>query len=1018
MAWRAKQKKFSASLFASWNSAFTLAAWRWRTQRFLLLIVGAGMTIAITLVSALPLFSQAMNTAGLRGVLRAQPNATQVLAKAQLRGISSSLVANASSQIDQLFNQYVGHHYFVGAPQATIITGDWGGAPISTDFYGVPIKTAQAHLHLLQGRLPTPNTTSSSDIEIMLTRSAALYQGNLKVGDTLQLTAQWQPSITFGAQIYTTTVRAHLVGIFRVNRNDPFWDGYDLEEPPPMTGAPQPSVLALTDQPSLLHMLDSIIGQQSNAQSMNFGYTKENEVLFSYTLNAAKITSNDLQQVIAGLGALQQNISQTFISNVGLLNIDSVQLSGLPVHDPTQGADGNSILEKYNSQVQVTQVPTLILTAEILCLILLFISMMVGALIEREQAAIAVLRSRGADRGQVFGSLLTQGLVICVVASLLGPILALGLVWVATPHFLTASTRDALNALTLHASATLGSLLLFALIAALASFLTLLLPLYLATRANVLTLRREEARTRYKPLWQRLYLDLAAAALALIGYALTLYLENSQALLSVQSQILVSAPLQLLAPLLLLIAGILCFQRLFPLTLSWLARLAQQRRGLTSMLALVQMERSPRRPLSMTLLLGLATAFALFSLVFLASQGQRAQDLATYQAVSDFSGYTSALPATTPETSAAILQQSTTRYQQIKGVTSVCIGSMQNTYLSLDANTDQAYEWPTRLLAVDANTFARTAIWTSQDSSQSLADLMALLIARRPQAQAQGVVPAIVAASTWQQLGLHPGATFHLVDSGANVDPTVYQAVAEVNHIPPVDDGSEGALLVDYQSLLNGQAHALSPDEAPLNYIWLRSGNDLTEVNEVRSALHNSSLALENVQNRRALSRDNAADPLANKLIGILATGVSVTLLLALLANLLLPLLSMRARQTNFAVLRALGTAPRQVRNILAWEMAIVQAISLVLGLLFGALLTLTAVPPLVFTGALPGSLASLSGDTIYSLQQIVPIQIILPSSLLLALLVLLALCILAPGVLARLAQRPLLAQTLRLNED
>jgi ABC-type antimicrobial peptide transport system permease subunit len=203
-----------------------------------------------------------------------------------------------------------------------------------------------------------------------------------------------------------------------------------------------------------------------------------------------------------------------------------------------------------------------------------------------------------------------------------------------------------------------------------------------------------------------------------------------------------------------------------------------------------------------------------------------------------------------------------------------------------------------------------------------------------------------------------------------------------------------------------------------LNYIWLRSSDDPGALQHIRAALNTPAFVLENLMDRRQLSGGNAADPLANSLITIMSIGVAATLLLAFLANLLLPLLSVRMRQTHFAVLRALGTGPGQVTEILTVELAVVLATSLVLGLLFGAVLAFTSVPPLVFTGALPASLISISSSTIYTLQKVIPVTIVIPLSLLVALSALVLLCVFALALITRLAQRPLMAQVLRLDED
>ncbi len=728
-------------------------------------------------------------------------------------------------------------------------------------------------------------------------------------------------------------------------------------------------------------------------------------------LNTPAIASSQLDDLISHLGNLQEDVFRVFSSEIGL-NITSVELTGPALPGP--GTE--STLEKYRSQEAITQTPTLILTAQVLCLVLFFVSTMSDALVERERLGIAVLRSRGASLLQVFGSLLTQGLALCLCAGLAGSVLAIWLVSLIAPHFLTTTTSDALNALVLDPWLALRGLGISALAALATTFLTLLFSFFLAVRATILTQRREEARSVRRPLWQRLRLDLVIALLALVSYAFTPYLESADQLLNAQGQILVSFPLGVLAPLLLVLAGILFFLRLFPLLLRLLARLTWRRQDFTIVLALAQMERAPRQPMRMALLLGLATAFALFSLVFAASQSQHAQDLAAYQAVSDFSGYSSALPSTTPENTAAALDQATGRYRQIQGVTSATVGFMDNLYLYVSSGATQTYSRETVLTAVDADTFAQTALWTSQDFSQSLANLMALLVTQRLQAIQRGVVPAIVAASTWQILGLSPGMIFHLTDSFGSPDSTAYMAVAEVTHIPPVDDQVEGAVLVDYQSLVAGRA--IYQQTVQPNYVWLRTSGNPAAVSHLRSVLDDPAFALTDLLDRRALSGANAADPLSQNIVSILNIGVVAALLLAFLANLLLPLLGVRERQTAFAVLRALGIAPGQVTRILTWEMASVLITALLLGLLFGAVLAFTSVPSLIFTGVLPANLASASSTSLYTVQQIIPIRVVVPQSLLVALAALLALCLLALGLMTRLARYPLLGQALRLDND
>lgn len=126
--------------------------------------------------------------------------------------------------------------------------------------------------------------------------------------------------------------------------------------------------------------------------------------------------------------------------------------------------------------------------------------------------------------------------------------------------------------------------------------------------------------------------------------------------------------------------------------------------------------------------------------------------------------------------------------------------------------------------------------------------------------------------------------------------------------------------------------------------------------------------------------------------------------------------LNVRTRLTSFAVLRALGTTPRQIASVLLWEQGIVYATALFLGIIFGVLLSLTVVPALIFTSITPGTL--ISNNDFYALQQIIPAQLVAPFSLGIAFLVLIVILVVALVMMLRVILRRSMRQALRLSVD
>jgi ABC-type antimicrobial peptide transport system permease subunit len=999
------------------SSVMILTAWRWRQQWLLLLVTGLGVLVATTLISSLPLFSSVMVTAGLRSTLRSTPGATRIGATMNLRAISTQGVTEAVKQINMMVEQDLAF-YDNGAPASDIqikVSG-WsiGASNTFVDMHGISMSEATPHLQILQGSLPGDQDTS---FDVIVTQSAATYLG-VKVGSILPL----QITITPGRQLgfrsqpnpIQLSLQAHVVGIFRTTNSDPYWNGANFEAQAPGSTLNAP-VNVLVSRPALLHLFDTLTAS-NKTDGISFGASSQ--VTLAYTLTAAKITGDQASDLVNQLGVLQADAARQGASSNGFRPsfpyISNVTLNGSIFSSFSHPGP----LDLFQNQVMLSTISTFLLTAQIACLVLFFVSTTASMLLERQMGEIALLRCRGASGQQIAGSLITQSIVLCLLAGLLGPVLALGTVALVAPHFLATLDQDALNALPQNFPQLLSTVSWYVLGAVFVTLATLIFSLVVALRLDALALRRETARSTRQPLWLRLRLDLVVAILALLSYGYALYAQSTQQLLNVQSQALILTPLNLLVPFLFLLAGILFFLRLFPALLRMSARLSQGMRGLSSPLALAQMERAPHQPMRMALLLGLATAFALFTLVLSASQTQRAQDLASYEAGADFSGFLPASMQSSTDISPGALARATGLYRQVPGVVSASVGYIEQQFLLLNPDSPEETSRPLQLRAVDTSTFAQAAYWSTDESAQPLAGLLSQLAAQRSRALTRDVVPAIVTSSAWQLLHLHAGATFQLLTSSGQVDPVRYVALEEVAHIPPANESLESGMLVDFSTL--AAVRAQSHESISLNYAWIQSSDAPVAVAHVRLALDTQPLALSQLMDRRSLAELNAANPLALNLLGILGFGVGAALLLALLANLVLPILSLRTRLTGFAILRALGTSPQQVARLLAWEQGFILVTALALGLLFGLLLAFMAVPSLIFTvlPGLGGNAAITSTDAVYLFQHLTPVRIELPFSLVMALATLVLLCVLALVLMRFLALKPLLGQILRLSED
>jgi hypothetical protein len=964
----------------------------------LLLITELGLLGAVLLVCAVPLFSQVAVSSGLRGALAESPGGPALTIDLLAFNPTRDSTRQFGARVDDLVQDELGS-YLAGKPsfsaQMTLgVTksdpssratpsnpkGPGGESGLTLD--GRDISEASAHLRLVSGRLPA---ASGAQIELALLQESATALGVVS-GSTLYGQVFAGPS---GPAILPLRV----VGVYApASANDPYWNANADFYGGPVVKLGDGGQLntALVSADTLITALNAATPAGASDQGGN-----PLQLTWRYPLALDSITGDDLGQLTSSYSELRDRAYNQLGSQGGI--------------SVNQVGGALETLSAYQGRAIGLQIVVIILLFQVLGLVILFVSLAAGILVERQSEAIAILRSRGAKGRQILGALAFQGVGASLLALIAGPLLAIPLVRLIAGALLPADNQRGLNVLDHDPLALAWDVRWYALIATLGATIAIVVSIYRAATRNVLTLRRESSRAG-PSFWQRLNLDLIGAVVLLALY--TLYLWGIQQV-SLQIRLALSA-LAIVAPVLLLVAIALLFSRFFPLALRAAARLTTRRSGPTFSLALAQMARAPRQSSRMLLLLALSTAFTLFTLIITVSQAAHIADLTNFQAGADFAGTLSpsvtspAAPATTPT-----LADLTRRYAGISGVRSASVG--------YQGDSSAQGEQPSSAVAVDADTYAQTAFWSPAYSTQPLTDLMKLLADGRASAATDDVVPAIVDDALWTQLHIASDGQFTLEFPGHD-GRMKFHVVARVAHIPPIADTPEysfiisGGLLVDYATFASAYDEGQAASDAHLtpNTVWLRTDADAASLASVRAALSSGDLQLDGVLDRRKMLTDAQGDPLQINLVGALGLGAVTALALALIGAWLASWLNARSRLTDFAVLRALGTTPRQILALLLWEQGIVYASALGLGLLLGLLLAQGALPALVFTSALART--SLRGGPPIDVP---PVQVILPvGQLALVLGGITAVCLIALMLTTLILSRASLAEALRLNQD
>src|SRR5258708_901457 len=661
------------------------------------------------------------------------------------------------------------------------------------------MQRATPHLRVVEGQLAQLSNVPASVIDIMMTSDTANLLG-VHSGSTFKLAFQYFVIYADNSsQQLNAVITARVAGLFNLtSAQAPYWHGEDFK--PIKLALEGTSVLSqysfMVSDKSLVSTYDHLDYVHRHTDAIHTPNPNGYSFVWHYHLDTSQLDINRLDTLIGQLAGVQTTIDGQYgyLETGGTdFTIEYPYLIHLELAGQALSFSGNpSILDAFRSSIAVARIPTGVFTLLILAFILFFISLLTNLLVDRQQDTIALLRSRGASRTQIFGAFFLQSIGLGIIALVIGLPLATITALFISQSVLSPADLDALNSITSHPfQTTLGSIW-YALAITLIALFTMGISLFMATRMNILSMRREAARSNTRSFWQRLQLDVIAGIIALAAYCFSLYVTSIGPALQGNAQVLIATPLSIIAPLFLIVGCLFLFLRLFPFILKLGARIAARGRGAVIMLAFTQTARSPRQSLRMIMLFALAISFALFTLVFLTTQDEHIQEIVTYQTGADFSAQ---LLVPGPSVS-----QVSNQYQSIPGVLSTSVGFVGQGY----GGTGNQ---PLNLQAVDASSYGQTVTWASATDYQSMRPLLSQLVSFRKTSNTSDVVPAIVDKTFINGSLLHVGSFFTMSVSSVNPASMQCVVIGVVDHIPTNNTltatSAPGGVLIDYQTYFN-----------------------------------------------------------------------------------------------------------------------------------------------------------------------------------------------------------------------
>ena len=566
-------------------------------------------------------------------------------------------------------------------------------------------------------------------------------------------------------------------------------------------------------------------------------------------------------------------------------------------------------LAEFQTRAFLLNLLLFVLSVPMIAVVLYYIATSIGMIIDRQRNEIALLKSRGAATLQVLGIYTTEGLMMGVIALIIGPLIGMGVAELIGDSygFLLFAQRPPLplwlDPQTLQYAA--GAVVL--------SILASLMPAIGAARHTIVSYKQEIARSSSAPIWQRFFVDILLLAVAGYGYRL---LSQNHSILQVaqgttggsDQQKLFIDPLTLLVPSVAIFGAALLFLRIFPLVSAGVSRLANVIAGASIVLALRQIARTPRQYSSLVLLLTLTLALGAFSASAAHTIDRNFQEKAFYKIPADLN----IDEAWDYDQTAGVFNPPPVSAHYVKGVQAISTWNDYTVIPQQSKSQDKA-----QLIGIDRLTYPQVAWWRSDFAHEPLGALMnALAISDQA---------ILVQPSFLDQYQLHLGDTVTLMFDQTPVD--FY--IADTIDMFPTLYPDQGYIFVANLNYIYDQI-GLSPYHV---LVKMTPGTRSVDViNEMRA----NGIKIINIENSQVEVNAGRLDPQRTGLFGVLSIGFAVAALLTVLGFFLYSFLSFERRLLQMGILRAMGLTVRQLFGLLMFEQVYLIFLGVIVGTALG----------------------------------------------------------------------------------
>ncbi len=600
------------------------------------------------------------------------------------------------------------------------------------------------------------------------------------------------------------------------------------------------------------------------------------------------------------------------------------------------------ILKNYEERAKQLRLMLWVLTVPVLLMLIFYIFMVSQLIIGNDENGIAVMKSRGASKNQIFLGYLAESSFIGVVAFMIGPLLGLVICTIlgASNGFLEFIQRAALPV-----SLTRN---VFAYSLAAVAFLTvtMLVPVVASSRTTIVKHKQDKSRAKKAPLWKKLFLDILM--LLISGYGLYRY-QQQQAVLEttgIKATDLKIDPLLFLISTLFILGAGLLFLRIYPYLIRFIYWIGRKVWPPVMYISLVQVGRSRGQEQFLMLFIILAISTGLFSANSARTINKNNEDKISYSQGADVR-LMAQWQSNQPPAGGLPGQQDEDAQQN-----SNPIHYFEPNYDNFSnlSGTEQA----TKVLMEEHGQI--------QTATQTISEINIM-----------GIIPDQFAKVAWFRPDLLPYHWYNYLNLMTDA-PTAFLVSSDLKGKYNLAEGDTIYISWGKQSYLEGIIYAFidywpaynpNPEikggEGPslvvanLSYIqnklavqpyevWIKKKDGATD-KQINDDIIKKNLIINKIQYKDQEMVRMKNDALMQGMNGMLTLGFIAAMIISMLGFLIYWIISIKNRVLQFGILRAMGMSMAKVIGMLVCEQILVSGAAILLGIIIGGLTSDTFIP-------------------------------------------------------------------------